>query len=156
MENNPLTQTAGLTQELPGRTSPESAYLVEDYPYGFRLRCKIRYWLEFKPGHGFRFMSQTTNPKRVIAPLFGPVSEFWNKPKAGTYSLAAALYLDTEGHVHCAGLSEYSNGAELDAFKRLLPQSIAADKHIATTMAWFEKLIALRDERHLAGGRLIP
>lgn len=148
MENNPLTLPSPLTQELPGRISPESAFLVNDYPYGFRLRCSIRYWLEFKSGFGFRFMSQTTNPKRPGAP--------WNKPHAGTYSLAAALYLDGEGHVHAAGLSEYSNGAELDAFKNLFPQSIAADEHLATTMAWFEKLIALRDERHLAGGRLIP
>ena len=148
MENNPLTQTAGLTGELPGRVSPETAYLVNDYPYGFCLRCSIRYWLEFKPGFGFRFVSQTTNPKRPGAP--------WNKPHAGTYSRAAALYLDSEGHVHCAGLSEYSNGPELDAFKAQFPQSIAADEHLAVTIAWFEKLIALRDERHLAGGRLDP
>ena len=148
MENNPLTQTAGLTGELPGRVSPETAYLVNDYPYGFCLRCSIRYWLEFKPGFGFRFVSQTTNPKRPGAP--------WNKPHAGTYSRAAALYLDGEGHVHCAGLSEYSNGPELDAFKAQFPQSIAADANLTGAVAWFEKLIALRDERHLAGGRLDP
>ena len=154
MENNPLTQTAGLTGELPGRVSPETAYLVNDYPYGFRLRCKIRYWLEFKPGFGFRFVSQTTNPKARHQP--GNVFDVWNKPHDGTYSLAAALYLDSEGHVHCAGLSEYSNGPELDAFKALFPQSIAADENLAASIAWFEKLIALRDERHLAGGRLDP
>jgi hypothetical protein len=149
MENNPLNLSPPpLTQELPARVSPETAYLVNDYPYGFRLRCSIRYWLEFKPGFGFRFVSQTTNPKRPGAP--------WNKPHAGTYSLAAALYLDGEGHVHCAGLSEYSNGPELDAFKAQFPQSIAADEHLAVTIAWFEKLIALRDERHVAGGRLDP
>ena len=148
-KSNPLRLlTNQPAQELPARVSPETAFLVNDYPYGFRLRCKIRYWLEFKPGFGFRFVSQTTNPKRPGAP--------WNKPHAGTYSRAAALYLDGEGHVHCAGLSEYSNGPELDAFKALFPQSIAADKNLAGAVAWFEELIALRDECHQAGGRLDP
>ena len=49
---------------LKGHTSPETAYLVRDYPYGYTLRCQIRYWLEHKPGKGVRFVSQTTNPKR--------------------------------------------------------------------------------------------
>jgi hypothetical protein len=93
-----------------GHISPETAYLVEDYPYGFRLRCKIRYWLEFHPKHGFRFVSQTTNPKR-------PVSEVWNKPKASTYCrFGAAMYLNEEGHVTWTGLSEYSDGTKAKAF----------------------------------------
>jgi len=44
-----------------------SKALVEDYPYGFRLRCKIRFWLEYAPKRGFRFVSQTTNPKRGMS-----------------------------------------------------------------------------------------
>lgn len=48
---------------LTGHTSPETAYVVQDYPYGFRLRCQIRYWLEFKAGKGVRLVSQTSNPK---------------------------------------------------------------------------------------------
>jgi hypothetical protein len=28
---------------LPDHTTPETAYVVDDYPYGFTLRCKIRY-----------------------------------------------------------------------------------------------------------------
>jgi len=31
---------------LQGHTDPESAYVVDDYPYGRVLRCKIRYWVE--------------------------------------------------------------------------------------------------------------
>ena len=94
---------------LSGHTSPETAYVVADYPYGFRLRCSIRYWIEYKPKKGCRFVSQTTNPKR---------GNVWNKPKAGTYSeFGAAMYLDDEGHVACAGLSQYSGGAEAKAFQ---------------------------------------
>jgi hypothetical protein len=95
---------------LSGHTSPETAYVVDDYPYGFRLRCKIRYWLEFKPKKGFRLVSQTTNPKRP--------GEVWNKPKASTYFLfGGAMYLNEDGHVTWSGLSEYSSGAEAKAWQ---------------------------------------
>jgi hypothetical protein len=95
---------------LSGHISPETAFVVDDYPYGFRLRCKIRYWLEFHKTRGFRFLSQTTNPKRP--------GEFWNKPKASTYcKFGAAMYLDENEHVTWTGLSEYSSGAEAQAFK---------------------------------------
>jgi hypothetical protein len=98
-----------ILQLLSGHTSPETAYLVEDYPYGFRLRCKIRYWLEYKAKKGFRFVSQTTNPKRP--------GEVWNKPKASTYAMfGGAMYLDDNGHVQFAALGEYSSGAEAKAW----------------------------------------
>lgn len=93
---------------LKGHISPETAYVVADYPYGFRLRCQIRYWLEFKKGHGVRMVSQTTNPKR---------GNVWNKPKAGTYSrFGECLFLDGDGHVAVTGLSHYSTGAEAKAW----------------------------------------
>lgn len=87
---------------LQGHTSPETAYVVDDYPYG-GLRCKIRYWLETaekgsKKGQ-VRFMSQTTNPKRS--------GEFWNKPKAGTYNEFSVMYLNEEEHVTYMPLHAY-------------------------------------------------
>jgi hypothetical protein len=92
-----------MTQLLFNHTTPETAYVVDDYPYGFRLRCKIRYWLEHREGYGFRFMTQTTNPKR---------GHVWNKAKAGTYhKFGAAMLLNEEGHVTYTGLGEYCNGA---------------------------------------------
>jgi hypothetical protein len=104
-------------QLLKGHVSPETAYVVNDYPYGFRLRCKIRYWLEFKANKGFRFVSQTTNPKRP--------GEVWNKPKASTYyRFGGAMFLDDEGHVQWAGLSEYSGGAEASAFKEKYGEAV--------------------------------
>jgi len=94
---------------LKGHVSPETAYIVDDYPYGYRLRCKIRYWLEYHPKRGFRFVSQTTNPKRS--------GEVWNKPKPSTYCrFGGAMFLDDNGHVHWAGLTEYSDGAEAKAW----------------------------------------
>lgn len=95
---------------LSGHVSPETAYVVDDYPYGFRLRCKIRYWLEYHPRHGFRLVSQTTDPKRIGNP--------WNKPKASTYvRFAACMYLDDDGHVTWSGLSQYSDAKEAIAWR---------------------------------------
>lgn len=89
---------------LQGHTSPDTAYVVDDYPYGFRLRCKVRYWLEYDARRGFRLVSQTTNPKR---------GNVWNKPKASTYAkFGGAMYLDGNRHVQWSGLSEYSSGKE--------------------------------------------
>ncbi len=87
---------------LSGHTTPDTAYVVEDYPFGFRLRCKIRYWLEYAPKKGFRLWSQTTNPKRA--------GEVWNKPKASTFQrFAGAMYLNEAGHVAWTGLTEYNS-----------------------------------------------
>lgn len=94
---------------LVGHVSPETAYVVDDYPYGFRLRCKIRYWLDCDPKKGARLMSQTTNPKAA-----GVV---WNKPKASTYCrFAGAMYLHDKGHVQWAGLHEYMDNAQTQAW----------------------------------------
>ena len=82
--------------------SPDTAYVVNDYPYGFRLRCKIRYWLDSNPRKGTRFVSQTTNPKKP--------GEVWNKPKASTYSeFGGAMFLDDVGHVKWSGVSQYDD-----------------------------------------------
>lgn len=76
---------------LHGHRSEATAFVVEDYPYGFRLRCRIRYWVETTK-HGDRFCSQTTNPK-----IAG--REVWNKPKKSTYYEFICMYLDDKGHV---------------------------------------------------------
>jgi hypothetical protein len=84
---------------LANHTTPETAYVVNDYPYGFRLRCKIRYWLEYTKGHGFRLCSQTTNPKVS--------GEVWNKPKKSVYCMLGVMGLNDEGHVTWTGCNIY-------------------------------------------------
>jgi hypothetical protein len=99
-------------QPLYGHTSEATAYLVADYPYGFRERTQIRYWLEAKPKKGWRFVSQTMNPK----------TSRWNKPKASTYiEWAAAMYLDDKGHVHWDGVGQYSDEQKILAFVQAFP-----------------------------------
>lgn len=121
-------------QILKGHTSPETAYLVDDYPYGFRLRCKMRYWLEFHPRRGFRLISQTTNPKR---------GNIWNKPKASTYSrFGGCMYLNAENHVEWSGLTEYCSGAEAktwqDTFGAGVPEEGRSilDRWVAAKLAY--------------------
>lgn len=88
----------------------DTAYLVEDYPYGFTLRCKIRYWLEFNEKHGYRFCSQTTNPKRP--------ADYWNTPKKSTYrDIIAILALDEFNHIICVSLTSSSSLKEALDFK---------------------------------------
>lgn len=70
-------------------TSEDTAYVVENYPYG-RDRTLMRYWMEYKKGKGYRFVSQTLNPK----------TKQWNKPSASTYSETLVMVkLDSNGHI---------------------------------------------------------
>lgn len=87
-------------QVLKGHTSEETAYLIEDYPYGFRLRCKMKAWLETQPKKGVRFVTQTENPKNGR----------WNNPKASTYAkICGAMFLDEKGHVQWECVTEYTD-----------------------------------------------
>lgn len=110
-----LTTIITPVQILTGRVDQESAYLVDDYPYGRILRCKIRYWIETavkgaKKGQQ-RFVYQTTNPKRPGDP--------WNKPHPGQYDLMVFLYLDDIEHVQHIGVG-YWVSPEFDARLRLM------------------------------------
>jgi hypothetical protein len=108
-----LTGSTG-KQPLYGHTSEATAYLVEDYPYGFTLRSQIRYWLEHKPKKGWRFVSQTKNPK----------TGRWNKPKASTYTdWGAAMFLDEKGHVAWTGIGPYSDEKAILAFVQAFPEA---------------------------------
>ena len=98
---------------LSGHISPETAYVIGDYPYGRTLRCKKRVWLETTTKgakqHQIRMVYQTTNPKYE--------GEVWNKPKAESYYDYLLLYVDPEtGYLKSAGLYCSSSGA-IEAFR---------------------------------------
>jgi hypothetical protein len=122
----PRPRTAGPSQHprpLYGHTSEGTAYLVADYPYGFRERTQIRYWLEHKEKKGWRFVSQTMNPK----------TGRWNKAKASTYAdWAGAMYLDDDGHVQWQGIGVYSDARKILAFVRAFP---GADLSVLRSLA---------------------
>jgi len=97
-------------------TSPETAYMIEDYPYGFRLRCKMRVWIETKKSTGeMRVMRQTTNPKVA--------GEVWNKAKASTYEKIKVLYIDSNtGYIESAGWHGYDSADFLADFGEILSE----------------------------------
>lgn len=96
------------TTALKGHTSADTAYVVADYPYGFKLRTQIRYWLEANK-YGTRFVSQTLNPKTGA----------WNKPKASTYlQLAVMLKDDSTGHISYTGWTFYGGPVKLAEFEQ--------------------------------------
>lgn len=64
----------------------------DDYPYG-RLKCQITFGLEYKPKFGFRFWSQTVNPKT------GRV----NAKKFSAYYDVAIMYDDAAGKTTYTG-----------------------------------------------------
>lgn len=117
----------GAKTPLYGHTNEATAYLVEDYPYGFRERTKIRYWIETQPKKGWRFVSQTLNPK----------TQRWNKPKAATYDeWGGAMYLNENDHVQSAGVGPYSDepkilefvttfsGADMHKLRKVVPEKL--------------------------------
>jgi hypothetical protein len=59
-----------------------------DYPYG-RLRCEITFAIEFKKDKGYRFVTQTRNPKTGRL----------NNPKLSTYAHFMTMYKDENGHI---------------------------------------------------------
>ena len=128
-------QTIERVTLLYGHTGPDTAYLVDDYPYGRALRCRIRYWIDTatrgaKAGQQ-RFVSQTTNPRRPGQP--------WNKPHAGTYRLRTWMYLDGQAHVQHTGISEHGIDPPHDARLRLIG---IYDQLTDTDRAIYDQLLA--------------
>jgi len=85
----------------------ETALVVNNYPYGFRLRTKIRYWIETDKKKGDRFISQTLNPK----------TNLWNNPKKSVYNSVMVLNKDTEtGYIHYFGLYSTTDKERIEQF----------------------------------------
>jgi hypothetical protein len=101
---------------LQGHVSPETAYVVRDYPYGYRLRCSIRYWIHTatKGSHvgRQRLITQTSDPSR-------PGGQ-WNRPSRRPYHMMEILYLDPEQHVRSWAVGEFHIRPESDALLRLM------------------------------------
>lgn len=110
--SRPVGASVAGKQPLYGHTSEATAYVVDDYPYGGQ-RTQIRYWLEGpKPKKGWRFVSQTKNPK----------TGRWNAPKPSTYSdWGGAMFLDNKGHVQWTGVGPYSDERQFLAFVETFP-----------------------------------
>lgn len=119
----------------PIHVSPETAYIIEDYPFGFTLRCKKRVWLEYRKQLGFRMCSQTTNPKK---------KGMWNKPKYSNYQgLAGVLYLDglDNNYLKWSGANYYMSATECRTYLNSFKEGLNTE-----TIASVEKWIAAKEK----------
>jgi hypothetical protein len=117
---------------LSGHYTAETAFVQDGYPYGFKLKCSRRVWLDVN-NKGCRLITQTTNPKKPFIS--------WNAPKMSTYAAVGVLYQrgdeagEEAGHVEWDSWSEYYPGKArgfLDTYREgLLPEQIALLERVA-------------------------
>lgn len=124
-------------QHLAGHTSFETAYLIPSYPYG-RLRCRRWCWIEYKERKGFRFVAQTENPK----------TGRMNAPKRENYFLLGMeLFLNEDGHVKYAGISEYSSSSHVLDFVKKFPEG-----NLSPLSGWVP--LYVKKNRDMAEGKI--
>ncbi|SRR5258706_76496 len=128
-------------------TTFESAYIIPDYPYGFRLRCKMAIWIETKKGEQ-RVVRCTTNPKVS--------GEIWNKPKASTYDKIKVLFVDNEsGHVESDGIHEYNLLDKAESFLREYGEILTqAQKDDLTVYSASNRVQEIQDVRLMRDGQV--
>jgi len=131
-----------IIKTLSGHTSESTAYIVDDYPYGFQKRCKIRFWIETTP-KGQRVCSQTTNPDKQ--------GDVWNKVKKSTYSDIRVLYIDlNDNHVKNAALTLHATKTEVDNFMSKFGADNFKDDYSVKTLELMRKYRHLMMQRYAA------
>jgi len=97
-----------------GATDEESAHVVEGWPWGRRMRCTKRFWVETTK-NGDRLCAQCTKPDKET----GKCSGSWCKPKKSTYTPGViVLAEDTDGTIATETLGHFDNhsAADIEAF----------------------------------------
>lgn len=117
-------------------TSLETAYEIKDYPYGFRLRTSIFYWIETVARKGDRFCSCTIHPKNGRM----------NAPKKSTFTNIGVMFLDEKQHVTWKGVNIYTKREELDKFISDVGEAnLNPDQKIMLRQLRGEKVVLNRD-----------
>lgn len=118
-----------------GRDSEENAYIIKDYPFGFK-RTEQKRWIETNPKHGQRLCIKTKNPK----------TGRWCATKKETYSWIVVLYIDNAtGHVHTDSLSKYTSTDEAIVTKFKQDYDLS-EYQTAEVDAWLIKLKAYNEK----------
>jgi hypothetical protein len=98
--------------------------VIDDYPSGFKARCRKRVWLEFKAKQGWRLVSQTSEKWYPGEEPEKDAVLRWNKPDASTYApIAACMYLDGQDHVQWDALGWGTSSAKVLEFFGDYPQA---------------------------------
>jgi hypothetical protein len=90
-------------QVLHGHVSRDTAYVVEDYPFGRYGRCRIRYWIGTATAGVHQ--GQQRQIRQRSTPAYG--REKWNRPKRDRYVELAVLYVNDSDHVRCFTVTEH-------------------------------------------------
>jgi hypothetical protein len=131
-----------IVKVLSGHYSVETSLLQSDYPYSFTLRCQRRCWIEYKHGKGYRFVTQTSNPKRP--------GTAWNTPKKSTYTrFGMVLYLDEQDHVQWTGVGSFDELPRYQSFLTTYGETLPAEGR-EELEDWI-KIMTKRQERRVAG-----
>ena len=93
-------------QALSGHHDFDSAYVIPDWPWGYKLKCETRFWIEHRENTGWRFVKQTKNPK----------TDKWCAPKKGVYQSLILMYLDDENKIQHGSLSKYPWEEHVETF----------------------------------------
>ena len=83
----------------------ENPILVNNYPWGFKLKTQKRYWIE-ETKRGERFCTQTKNPK----------TGHWCTPKKSTYSEVTILCENKDGHISYVSIGKWDSIESIDNF----------------------------------------
>ena len=103
------------------KDAADNAVVVEDYPWGYKLRTKRKYWIETTK-KGDRLCYQTLNPK----------TGEWCAVKKGTYAGIKVLYKDEAGHVAAVTLNPAWDSEEwLKEFQKIVDVTKLKDEQRA-------------------------
>ncbi len=95
------------TSQIVGANSEETAYIQNDFPFGFHHRTKRKYWIE-----------TTKQGQRLCTRLQHAVSGHWFKTQKETYDRLLVLKIDDKSHVKTESYPKYimGNHEAIDAF----------------------------------------
>ena len=99
------------------KDSADNAVVVDDYPWGYKLRTKRKYWIETTK-RGDRLCYQTLNPK----------TDKWCAVKKSTYAGIKVLYENEDGHIKTLSLKpEWDSKEWLAEFLELVDETKLTD-----------------------------
>ena len=99
---NNATEGITMTKYKYNINSFDNALMVENYPWGFKLKTKRKYWIESNKTQGDRLCFCTLNPK----------TDKWCAVKKSTYNAVELLYIADNGYIKSDGIYKYGVNEE--------------------------------------------
>lgn len=123
-----LNEATHMRNYLYNHTSEDTAYVIKDYPWGFRMRTEQRAWIESNK-NGDRFIVRTKDPR----------TGKWCAPKKSIYAHVRVLFLDEQGYLQHCYLKHSSDEKTILEFYEQHKENLTAFQ-----LAQIKKLIATR------------